>query len=246
MSAGVKGLTVGIILVLSATAGLILAVPSRVSAAPVLPCPVATVSTYSAQGFTCTVTDKVFSNFSLSGYGASSVITPVTTPFNPGLMFSFSPALSSNLSFVPQGFFTVSTVSGAPTIYGASVSLQGVNEANSGGGQLYTQVLYTDNFGIPFCFGCVGNLGFQNATDTNPSASMSFTPHPQSGFPAPPAFVSTLDVEADVFLSSGGSGPVFLGGQTLTFSELPEPATFTLLSPGLLGFVWLMWRRRRL
>jgi hypothetical protein len=238
------GIFFGLALALFAATGVVLADPSAGWAAPLPPCPVATVSTYSAPGFACTVTDKVFSSFSLGGYGASSTVTPITTPFNPGLMFTFSPALSSDLSFVPQGFFTISTASGAASIQGASVSLQGVNEANSGGGSLYSQVLYTDNFGIPFCFGCVGNLGFLTATDTNTSVSGPFAPEARACCAAPPAGVSTLDVEADIFLFNGQSGSVSLGGQTLTFSELPEPATLTLLTPGLFGLVWLTRRRR--
>jgi PEP-CTERM motif len=223
---------------------MIITVPPRAGwAASLAPCPVAPVSTYDATGFACTVSDKIFSNFSLAGLGDASTVSPVTTPLNPGLTFTFAPPLSSGsgLPFIPQGFFTVSTLSGAPLIDDASETLHGANVAGSGGGSVRGDVLLTYTFGIPNCFGCVGNLGSLTATDTNPSVTSPFTPINQSGDGTPPTPVSTLNIEDDFSLSSGSTGDVTLAGQTFTVSEVPEPGTLALLGPVAAG--WLLRKR---
>src|ERR1039457_5330750 len=69
------------------------------------PCPIATYDNYLGSGFSCTIDDKTFSNFSYSpsaSGGAALIppsgvaVVPVTTLNNPGFLFTGGFGLISN------------------------------------------------------------------------------------------------------------------------------------------------------
>jgi len=194
------------------------------------------MSVYLVAGFSCSVGNLDFSNFSYNTGGtnpiaASSVgVTSVTTPDGPGLMFD--PAAVISGSGLTEDVFVGFKVTG----------LNGtlINDIYMGFGNVLTTgtgtALYTENF----CGGPENQCSlFVEAPVTNDTNMVNLS---STAIGGP---VSSLTITKDLQLVTGSSGLSATSSFLNEYSTVPEPrGTAVLLGLGLLaGF--LVFKRRQ-
>jgi hypothetical protein len=209
---------------------------SALPAAADSPCPSEALSLYLVSGFSCSVGDLDFSDFSYNTGGtnpiaASSVgVAPVTSPDGPGL--NFDPAAQISGSDLTQDIevgFTVTATDGS-LISDVYIAFGNVGPITGDGLATYNE---------QFC-----NLAGTCSLDVeDPGSAKSkdiLLTNTALGGP-----VSSLVITKDLMLSTGASGSASVSGFLNEYSEVPEPRGVSILMGfGLLaGFVFFKRRQ---
>jgi hypothetical protein len=200
------------------------------------PCATAALSSYLVSGFTCSVGDLDFSDFSFNTGGTDPVtaagvgVTPVTSPDGPGLDFDPSGFVSGD--GLSQDVMVGFTVTAAPGVLIDDIYMGFGNVTTSGTGT----ALYTENF----CGGpedaCSLFVEAPTTSDTN-AVNLKST---DIGGP-----VSSLNITKDLTLQTGTDGLAATSSFLNEYSTVPEPRAVSLvLGLGLLaGFVFFKRRQ---
>lgn len=194
------------------------------------------ISGYTGAGFSCTVGDKSFSNFTFTSTGGGSGlavtpaefnVSPQTTLLGPGLLFSTGALVVDNslttnpgLSFVDVSLGYSVTAPNPPLIADADLVVAG---GTTGGGTARVDETLTP--------GGTLTVILPNTTDT-----VNIVPP-----------VAALDVLKDILVevpaNTIGFANITAIGQHFSETVVPEPATLAIIGVGLLGFS--IARRRR-
>ncbi len=206
-------------------------------------CPTNTLATYIGFMSTgCTIDDKTFFDFSYTGAAdagftvpttAGITVTPITTPFNPGLSFGASWTVNSVAAGGPGGIdskigFSVKVNPGGNPIKDNSLGIAGVSTSGNG------SVSVSENKCLGFEWGantsCAGTIATLSVNA--PPGTSLFN---QLLFPNQ----TLIGVIKDIALSTGASGTASVSVISQNFSEVPEPASLLLLGSGLAAVgVW--------
>jgi len=206
-------------------------VASNALAAPM--CTIGSLQSFIDLG-ACQIEDKIFSEFfySTSPNGtpptaADVTVTPITTAYNPGVVFQAPWSAIFGQSFDFSITFNVTVIPGGNLIEDASLGVGGVLALNPG-----TSVAIIENICAgSTATGCVGGTGYTLFDVTSPTVSalgdhVIFAP------------VDKLRVEKDLRLTSGPTGFAELSILTQQFSSTnpaPEPASQALIGLGLIA-----------
>ena len=207
------------------------------------PCPIATYDNYLGSGFSCTIDDKTFSNFSYSpsaSGGAALIppsgvaVVPVTTLNNPGFLFTGGFGLISNQTQDELFGFTVRVNQGGNPIDDITLLQLGTGFTGTGSASIAETVCLGDTFANGCLGGTIVTLStVDNSTLVKLSDHITFAP------------VRVIDVVKDLELFGGPSGSAFVSGVENQFSEVvtPEPSTLILLGTGALGLAGILRRK---
>lgn len=209
---------------------------SALPAAADSPCASANLNTYLATGFTCSVGNLDFSDFSYLAGGTNQIaptsigVSAVTSPDGPGLNFNPAAQVSgSNLDTDILVGFTVTGINGA-LIDDIYMGFGNVTTTGTG------SALYTENF----CGGPENQCSiFVEAPNTN---DVNYVNLSSTDIGGP---VSTLTITKDLDLETGSSGLAATSSFLNEYSTVPEPRSVSLvLGLGLLaGFVFFKRRQ---
>jgi hypothetical protein len=204
-------------------------------------CIVAGYDTYI--GTSCGIDDKTFSDFSYATGGtnhmpASSItVTPIDTPFNPGLLFSAPWGVQAGETQDSLLGFTVSVNPGGNLIKDLSLFMFGAGVLGTG----QVSVAETYCAGDTFANGCANGVTGSLLTILNSSTSILIA---NVTFDNP---VSIVDVRKDIELLGGTNGSAALvSGVQNQFSEVPEPGSLMLFGSGIAGLAGVLRRYVRL
>jgi hypothetical protein len=221
-------------LVLSAALGL---VASFASAAPA--CTSETLNNYLAAGFSCTIDNLLFSNFtytdtaipSSAAIPATAVfVAPITTALDEGLTFNANWSVSSGQEEDSTIKFSVSTVNHADTIDKLSLVFDG---SYTGNGTSGVTEAYCKGGTLTSCPTAEGEISV-----TNPPLVLSDTTQVFTG-------VNTLSVSKDISVDALTGGTAKISDVENTYGQMgtvPEPATMGLIGGGLLALGFLRKR----
>jgi len=204
-------------------------------------CPVSTYDNYLG-GFSCTIDDKTFSNFSYpsSASGGAALIppsgvavVPVTTLHNPGFLFSSGFGVISNQTQDEFFGFTVRVNSGGNAIDDITLLQLGSGFTGTGSASIAETVCLGDTFADGCLHGTIASLlTVDNSTLVKLSDHITFAP------------VRVIDVVKDLELFGGPSGSAFVSGVENQFSEVPEPSTLLMLGTGIVGLTGILRRKQ--
>ena len=204
-------------------------------------CPVSTYDNYLG-GFSCTIDDKTFSNFSYasSASGGAALIppsgvavVPITTPHNPGFLFTSGFGVISNQTQDEFFGFTVRVNSGGNAIDDITLLQLGSGFTGTGSASIAETVCLGDTFADGCLHGTIASLlTVDNSTLVKLSDHITFAP------------VRVIDVVKDLELFGGPSGSAFVSGVENQFSEVPEPSTLLMLGTGIVGLTGILRRKQ--
>jgi hypothetical protein len=224
---------------------------------PLPTCVMASLSTYDAAGYECTLGDFTLEDFTFSatGTGGAELDSDSQINVNP----TGSTPTSISMQFSTPGGFTVSSGQTAqyvvqyvidpmlPSITAATIDL-GPNDPVTLTGEfcgngIITSAPDTTPGVLPYCTGNA-SLGIYPAqlqlTGTGPAAYSD--PHL-----FPPSVVTTLDTELILDLDGPAEADYFGSTTSVTSggpAAVPEPSSALWLAPGLLALVWLRKKRQ--
>jgi len=196
-------------------------------------CTDGTIADYTAANFTCTIGDKVFSDFSFTITGSGSLTSFLIQPFISGNEEGFNfvggyavgpgPALLD--VFID---YKVATIDGSATIGDALLEVAGAGVTGGAG-----VVSVVENLCLGGTFpGCVGGTLATLQVVGNGSQIINFDP------------VSSLHANKDILLYASGEGSfAFASRVTNGFSQVPEPASLGLLGAGFVFGGYLLRRK---
>ena len=207
-------------------------------------CPVSTYDNQLVSGFGCTIGDKTFFNWSYSSSatgGAALIppsgvaVTPITTPNNPGFLFSSGFGVISNQIQDEFFSFTVLVNQGGHPIDDISLLQLGSGFTGTGSASIAETVCLGDTFADGCLHGTVASLStVDNSTLVKLSDLITFAP------------VLEVDVVKDLELFGGPNGSAFVSGVENQFSEVatPEPSSLLMLGTGIVGLAGILRRKQ--
>jgi hypothetical protein len=207
-------------------------------------CPVSTYDNYLGNGFSCTIDDKTFSNFSYSptaSGGAALIpasgvaVVPVTTLNNPGFLFSAGFGVISNQTQDELFGFTVRVNNGGNSINDITLLQLGSGFTGTGSASIAETVCLGDTFANGCLNGAIAQLSsVDNSTLVKLSDHITFAP------------VRVIDVVKDLELFGGPNGSAFVSGVENQFSEVAtthEPGSLLMFGTGIGGVAILVRRK---
>lgn len=188
------------------------------------PCGTASLASYSAASFSCTIGGDTLSNFSVLAplYGSqiangSIIVTPSGGTFNPTLTFSTNPLLNASGGNAFETYFSYD-ISGLPYV-AISSTLSGSSETGDG----------AVNDIASFCEGAsFDSNGVCSMANSSLSTVDGALNTDMAGFAA----VNMLNVQNDFVIDPGTMGTASGGTFTNSFSAVPEPFTSALTGLG--------------
>jgi len=181
---------------------------------------------------------KTFSNFTYSTSGSdhmpdtSITVSPLSSPYNAGLLFNAPWSVGSLHTQDSLIGFTVMVASGSALINDLTLLMLGGATTGTGMASVAETYCLGDTFADGCAKGTTGSLlTFMNSGGSKLSDTVTFKG------------VKEVDVEKDILLAGGDNGTAVLSGVENLFSEIPEPGSLATLGSGLLCLAGLLGRR---
>jgi len=211
-------------------------------------CQSTTYDVYIVPGFSCSIDDKTFSDFTYTGTSnppgfsipaGGVAVTPITTPGDPGFQWSAGWHASTTSGVLTQDSlfqFTVNVDPGGAPITGLSLSIAGAGVTGTG------EVFVNEQ-------ACIGALLPQCSGGTVVTLQVFMTSQGQQLFDSVSfAGVTEVDVAKDLEVQAGTNGSASVSLLTDQFQEgqstVPEPGTLSMLGMG--GLALFGFARRKM
>ena len=235
-------------LVLLAGLGLIFFAPAMFGSP--LPCGVATVATYDAAGFECTIDGYLLEDFTFNDYetggatllsDSSILLTPSTS--RDGILFNFSPVSEPNFATdagqTAEYIFQYELDPVLPRVTGTSIDT-GPNDPVTLTGQFCGNGTVLPISPLPYA----GQPTYCTGNGAVYPAKLQISGESQFAAQTFSTVVTDLDTQLILDLSGDSSVPFFESGVDVigSGSPVPEPSTALWLVPGMLALVWLRKR----